>query len=355
MTYQERQGLIRRLEAARESRVLAYVLSDRESFPPMPGNPIMTGEAQPIFAKLLRGIGRVERLDLLLYTRGGVTESVWPLANLLREHCAHLGILVPFRAHSAGTMLCLAADEIVMCSLGELSPIDATTGNQFNPRDPANPAQPLGISVEDVRAFFDLARDVADVKSEAGLLEVFRMLASAVPPLALGNVERVYLLIRRLAFSLLELHLDSEQVDFNSIVEGLTREFNSHLHAVSRREAQRLMGDWVVAPKDGISEAIDALFDAYASDLSLFSKYFLAVEMGDRNPITVRQTTGFLESNSESYRYEIDLGVRQRPIVPPGPQLPGPAGHITGPEDWPGRQFDFGIHSMGWRDNEGGH
>ncbi|MBU0734226.1 MAG: hypothetical protein KKG10_08760, partial [Proteobacteria bacterium] len=43
---------------------------------------------------------------------------------MLREFCEKLAVLVPFRAHSAGTTLALGADEIVMGPLGELGPVD---------------------------------------------------------------------------------------------------------------------------------------------------------------------------------------------------------------------------------------
>ena len=45
----------------------------------------------------------------------------------------------------------MAAKRIVMTRLAELSPIDPTTGNQFNPVD--GKGNRLGISVEDVRAY----------------------------------------------------------------------------------------------------------------------------------------------------------------------------------------------------------
>jgi hypothetical protein len=166
-----------------------------ETFPPgLPGfSNNLSGEPQLQLLSLLEEIGYVERLDLFLYTRGGTTEAVWPIITALREHCDTLGVLVPFRAHSAGTLLCLGADEVVMMPGAELSPIDPTTGNQFNPVDPANPQGRFGISVEDVVAYFKLAEDRAEIHDEAHRAQVFRELTSQVHPLALGNVQRVYI------------------------------------------------------------------------------------------------------------------------------------------------------------------
>ncbi|MGD0041230.1 MAG: hypothetical protein ABSE84_12555, partial [Isosphaeraceae bacterium] len=162
MSIAERRARIADLERVRGSRVVSYVLSDRETFPPgVPGfNPPMQ-EIHPWVIELIRDWERVDRLDLVLHTRGGAIESVWPLVSALRARCKTLGVIVPFRAHSAGTLVCLGAREIVMDDFSELSPIDPTTGNPFNPRDPGNPQAQLGISVEDVAAYFDLARDLA--------------------------------------------------------------------------------------------------------------------------------------------------------------------------------------------------
>jgi hypothetical protein len=171
---EQRLQAIQALEQQRNSRVISYFLSDRESFPPgLPGlAALLASEPQLLFVDILRDLGHVPRLDLFLHTRGGTTESVWPLVTILREYCDHLAVLVPFRAHSAGTMICLGADEVVMSDFAELSPIDPTTGNQFNPRDPVNPTAQYGISVEDVVAYFELAKDRAELKSETARIDL---------------------------------------------------------------------------------------------------------------------------------------------------------------------------------------
>lgn len=73
----------------------------------------------------------------------------------------------PGPVNAAATMIALGADEIVMSDLSELSPIDPSTANIFNPQDPHNPQNKIPISVEDVMAYFDLARNKS-------LLEIIR-------------------------------------------------------------------------------------------------------------------------------------------------------------------------------------
>jgi serine dehydrogenase proteinase len=354
MGYPERQALITGLQDARHSRVVCFVLSDRESFPTMPGFAAnMASDAQIWVRKLLREIGHVDALDLFLYTRGGATESVWPLVNMLRDHCDRLSVLVPFRAHSAGTMVCLGADEIIMSDGAELSPIDPATGNQFNPRDPNNPAATIGISVEDVQAYFEFADKVAGIRAEQYLIDVLRQLTAHIHPLALGNVQRVYLLIGRLARELMALHRERDDLSFDRIVTGLTTGFYSHTHAISRREAQALLGDdWVVAPDAQTAVAMDALFNGFADDLHLREKFNLPQAMGDQPMLDVRAVSGYLETDSSSVLHQTDVKVTQRPQFPPGVQVP--PGQVIPIAPFAGRTYDFGIQTMGWVENGGG-
>ncbi len=352
MSYAERAGALRSLEAARQSRILAYFLSDRETFPPgAPGFATMLStEPQLIIVELLKEIGYVDRLDLFLYTRGGATECVWPLVVVLREHCKTLSVIVPFRAHSAGTMICLGADEVIMTDFAELSPIDPTTGNQFNPRDPTNPLNQFGISVEDVVAYFKLSEDLAQIRDEANRLEVFKQLTTNVHPLALGNVQRVYLLIRRLAQRLLSLHMDENEQSklINDIIEGLTTQFYSHVHAVLRKEAQALLGDWVKAPTEAERPIIEGLLDMYVADLRLTERYSVPAEMGQNPLADVTATGAYLETTTQSYAHETVMTISQRANVPPGFPIAGSGSLGPGVP----RAYDFAIQRMGWKKSD---
>jgi hypothetical protein len=356
MGYPERKELIQQVEAARHSRVICYVLSDRETFPPgVPGFATqMTHEPLLLVEDLLRRIEHTPHLDVFLMTRGGATESVWPLVTMLRSYADRLSVLVPFRAHSAGTLLCLGADEVVMSDIGELSPIDPTTGNQFNPRDPGNPMNQFGISVEDVAAYFELAKDRAGIEGEAYRIEVFKQLTANVHPLALGNVQRVHLMIRRLATELLGLHLDRDGDRFERIVTGLTTMFYTHLHAISRREAQSLLGDWIVSPSAGESAPLRQLFEQYAADLKLRDRYNLPVEIGDEARMPLRIIGGVLESGEASYVYTTDIQVGQRPNLPPGVQVQVPPGQNLPLQPFVGRSYEWGIQRHGWEVNNNG-
>lgn len=63
-------------------------------------------------------------IDLVIHTPGGLALAAIQIARALRDHPAPVRVLVPHYAMSGGTLIALAADEIVMCSHSVLGPID---------------------------------------------------------------------------------------------------------------------------------------------------------------------------------------------------------------------------------------
>ena len=109
MAYSERIAIYRQIEQARQSKVIAYVTGDRTGL-----ETAMASDVVDFFVHHLDRIGVVDKISLVLYTRGSDTLSAWTIANLLRTFCDQFEVIVPSRCHSAGTLLCLAADNIMM-------------------------------------------------------------------------------------------------------------------------------------------------------------------------------------------------------------------------------------------------
>ena len=149
--------------------------------------------------------GGVEQLDIFLVSNGGNTTVPWRLVALFREFTKKLGVLIPYRAYSAATLLSLGADEIVMHPFAELGPIDPTVSNEFNPTDPGGGR--IGISVEDVNAYVHFIRSTVGITHEDELVETIKILAEKVHPLALGNVERFLSQSRLIAKRVLRTHM----------------------------------------------------------------------------------------------------------------------------------------------------
>jgi len=68
---------------------------------------------------------RGERIALLIDSPGGSAKSAYQIATLLRRHCGGFVAVVPRYAKSAGTLLALGGEEILMGEQAELGPLDA--------------------------------------------------------------------------------------------------------------------------------------------------------------------------------------------------------------------------------------
>jgi ClpP class serine protease len=81
---------------------------------------------------VLRALSTVDPdspLDIVLHTPGGVSFHGWQIARALKAHRGRKTVFVPYFAWSAGTIIALAADEIVMSDHAALGPIDTQYNN----------------------------------------------------------------------------------------------------------------------------------------------------------------------------------------------------------------------------------
>ncbi len=73
---------------------------------------------------VLRQIDGNERIDIILHTPGGYTSDTLRIAFALKAHKGPKTVYVPYLAMSGGTLIALAATEIVMADHAVLGPID---------------------------------------------------------------------------------------------------------------------------------------------------------------------------------------------------------------------------------------
>ncbi len=67
-------------------------------------------------------------IDLVLHTPGGLVLAAEQIAEALLKHSAKVTVFIPHYAMSGGTLIALAADEIVMDSNAVLGPVDPQLG-----------------------------------------------------------------------------------------------------------------------------------------------------------------------------------------------------------------------------------
>jgi len=311
---EERIKVLRRLEEKRGSKIISYITSDRRGL-----NTQLAQDAVRLIYKHLQKIDSVEKIDMFLYTTGGNLMAPIRIVHLIREHCKRLEVLVPHRAMSAGTLLCLGADNIVMGSLAELSPVDPSTANAFNPQDPLNPSQRIPVSVEDVRAYLNLAQDQAGITSEENRTEVFKELTSQINPIALGNVHRVFSEIKILVESLLKTHMkkEDEKLKITQIVEALTNKY-THDYPICRHEAQEL-GLKVSRPDAETEKLMMELFTLYEDKLEMSTPFNPEGVLSGEESQEFSYETAYVESSlrTDTFKQEgVLTRIQQVPQVP---------------------------------------
>jgi hypothetical protein len=232
---------------------------------------------------------------------------------------------------------------------GTLSSVDPTTANQFNPRDPLNPAIPLGISVEDVTAYITLAREAAKISEQDHIIEVFNELSKQVHPLALGNVYRQHTRIRMLATNLLKSHMRGEknEAKVTQIVEIMTEKLYTHTHFINRREARKVIGLNVRDPERKVERLMWDLFQNYAADMQLYEPFDLNMFVGDETYKEGVAKGAFIESSEMMDVWGSVFAVSKIKAVPPNLPVPISPERIQALQGLPFK-IDVNILKMGW-------
>ena len=321
MSREERVKLIKSIEELRNSKLITYVTSDRGKivFPPQGVSaPDVLGtirdDAVWVFYRILREIRRTNRIDLFIYSRGGDVAVPWKLVSLIREHCEEFNVLIPFRAHSAATMIAMGADSIVCCSGAELGPIDPSLNTPFNPRDPRTQA-PLPINIEAVRAY--LEDFVEKIRGENGQLKALEIFVNQTNALAIGEIFRQTRYIRQVARSILESSKKNRGKDLDEIIKKLIEETYYHGHAITRKEAKEI--GLAVEFADGRLERlmIDLLHE-YMDEFRC-TEAFCPWGIADTNRIQV--PAAFIESSGSSFAFNLYLQPSFRRQMPQTLQL----------------------------------
>ena len=126
----QRIQAIRELERKRQSRVI--LLIHRQESINLLGIPLSRYISIEDSEQVLRAIRLTPPdvpIDLILHTPGGLVLATEQIARALIRHPAKVSVFVPHYAMSGGTMLALAADEIIMDANAVLGPVDPQLGN----------------------------------------------------------------------------------------------------------------------------------------------------------------------------------------------------------------------------------
>lgn len=257
--FKDRQTLFSELASVRDRDIITLVTSTKKPEPVFAAQ--IAVDILPVFYELLKGKERKQKVDLFLYSAGGQIDAPWPLINLIREYYEDIYAIIPWRGHSAATLIALGGNTIGMGPLASLSPIDP----QIQIRQP-DKKDVVQASLEDIYGYYNLIKNVLQLDGP-GRAESLSTLAGRIPPEILGKIERSRREIRIISINLLSLHLN-EPERINNIVNQLVEELPSHQYMINRNEAARI--GLPVEPLDSKTEEIASnILKSYMDEMTM--------------------------------------------------------------------------------------
>lgn len=230
MGYSERCDKYKQIEEIRGRPLISYVTSSRSN----DGGGRMGYDVIPEFCDQLLKIPDSEKnIDILIVSNGGDPIVAWRIITILRERFENIGVLVPFSATSAATLLALGADEIVMHKFSNFGPVDP----QINLFD-AN-GNPIQFSADSITNYLDFVKNDAGVNNQDGIGIAFEHLCENVRALDLGVAKKSMKLTESLSKKLLLTHMKDDK-KVNKIVSALNTSFYHHGYTIGRLEAKEL-------------------------------------------------------------------------------------------------------------------
>ena len=118
-----------------------------------------------IFRDLLSDQKGHDKIDVYLETRGGSGETAEEIGNFLHNNFDEVSFVISGEAKSAGTIIALSGDDILMTETGSLGPIDAQ--------------MKIGRSVSSAHDYMEWVGDKRDEATKTGALNPFDVIVIA--------------------------------------------------------------------------------------------------------------------------------------------------------------------------------
>lgn len=134
----QRLSMIKKMEQEWGTRVLTLI--HRKEAVSMFGLPVYQYIDIEDAESILRGIRdtKEERpIDIIIHTPGGQVHPSIQIARALKNHRGHTRVMIPHYSMSGGTIIALAADEIIMDDDAVIGPIDPQIGDLIRGTYPA--------------------------------------------------------------------------------------------------------------------------------------------------------------------------------------------------------------------------
>ncbi|OGG11574.1 hypothetical protein A2Z00_05065 [Candidatus Gottesmanbacteria bacterium RBG_13_45_10] len=286
-----------------------------------------------LFEKHLYRLGKLNKISLFLYSSGGSIDAPWPLVSLIREYCKEFEVILPNKALSAATLICLGADKIIMTPYSFLSPIDPQ-GNFVIGKEQKR------IQVEDVTGFINFVKTKIGVTEQQALTEVTKLLSNEIAPSTLGSINRTHSLIRLLADNLLKSHRSKpEDHQIKVIIENLTEKLYSHQHLIGRKEAKMLIGfkKLIDYANNNEEKSIRKIFSHYQSIMKLNGEFRPQDILGTNNEAELTVVRAVIDSPVRTDEFTSVYNLRKIQ----DPSAPRPFGINVDDKGWIGTDHEI--------------
>lgn len=153
-----RRRMLSRISRHRDATVITMI--HRQETVSLLGIPLMRyidiDDAQTVL-KAIRQTPPGRGIEIVLHTPGGLVLAASQIAQALRDHDGRVTAVVPHYAMSGGTLIALAADEIVLDHHSALGPVDPQLG-QFPARSYVDVAEMPGEHQDQTLLLADVGR-----------------------------------------------------------------------------------------------------------------------------------------------------------------------------------------------------
>lgn len=215
---------------------------------------IYSGKIEDQTADRLIGIvrekNRRENVVLMLASRGGSPDAAFRMARCLKRYYKKFTLFIYGRCKSAGTLIAIGADEIIISDFGEFGPLDVQLDKQdelFENVSGLNIMQAL--SSLDTRTFDFFRQTLVELRTGSKGQISTKLASDIATKLAIGVYDKIYHQIEPIQLGAIERainiasdyaqRLKSKNVKADTI-DKLVNQYSSHSFVIDFEEASEL-------------------------------------------------------------------------------------------------------------------
>ena len=233
------------------------------------GKPLLLLDVDPVYtasvltvAQELAGKSFTE-LDVVIHTPGGHIESAFNIAKLLRTCAKKINIIVPYKSKSAGTLICLCADNLILDPISELGPLDtqireSQEGDTVTYKSALNGFKALEQVQKHAFDNLDLAAKLLISRSGLKMGEAVKLaiefsgktsscLYNQLNPITIGEYARALEVGEQYGIIILTRYLGWSYEKASEVIKKLVYDYPSHGFSIDAEELQSL-GFTVTSP-----------------------------------------------------------------------------------------------------------